>query len=712
MTNILDLRTVLFSHVISAAISALVMVSLYVQNRSRTPELVCWPTAFILQFIGILLISFRGLIPDLFSVILGNSLILFQALLIIFGISRFYRKPIPLGANIALVLIFIALHTVFTYAQPSLIARNLNFSIALFLICAQGFWFIFHKIKVDIPLSTRMTGLIFAAYCLFSIMRIISDLAYPPGASLLTSPLPDTLIILGYQMLSIGLTFSLILIINRHLVTRLEDDLQKRSAVEGALRESEEKFSKAFHNMPDALVISMAGTAKILAVNDSFEEISGFSSEEAVGKSALQDLNLWVNSADREAFVRQLRKTGQVVNYEAKFRRKNGQFMDGMISGETIQLTQGECFLLIIRDVTERKKIEQAEVDQRILAEALRDTATALTSTLKSDEVLDRILENIGKVVPNDTANFMLLSEDDQLSIVRSRGYTERGLKDLHGMRSSLHQLPLLIQVMASGRPTAFPDVLSEPDWKPQEITQWIRSYAVAPILARGRIIGFLNLDSAIPGYFNQEMADRLQAFADQASIAIENARLYEDVQDLAITDSLTGLFNRRGLFQLGEREVTRSQRFQHPLAVLMVDIDNFKSVNDTYGHQTGDRVLAVLAACLRSQVRNVDLLARYGGEEFTILLTETNRENAVKAAERLRLAVADLDIPVGGTTSGSLRVTISLGLVMLTSETLDLSHLLFCADQAMYTAKNEGRNRVVVGQVNCMPVEKGITLG
>lgn len=707
MTNILDLRTVLFSHVISAAISVLVMVSLYAQNRSRTPELIYWPAAFILQFIGILLISFRGMIPDFFSIILGNALILFQALFIIIGISRLYRKSIPLGANLALMLLFIVLHLVFTYAQPSLLARNLNFSIVLTLICAQGFWLIFYKIKADIPLSTRLTGAIFAAYCLFSILRIISDLAVSPGASLLTSPLPDTLIILGYQMLSIGLTFSLILIINRHLFIRMEDDIQKRSTVEVALRESEEKFSKAFHNMPDALVISMAGNAKILAVNNSFEKISGYSSNEAIGKSALQDLNLWVNPADREAFARQLRQNGKVVNYEAKFRLKNGQFMDGMISGETIHLTQGECFLLIIHDITERKKIEQAEVDQRVLAEALRDTATALTSTLKSDEVLDRILDNIGRVVPNDTANFMLLKEDGQLSIVRSRGYAERGLTDLSGMQTSLNELTLLKRVASLGRPLAFPDVQLEPDWQPQEITEWIRSYAAAPIRARGRTIGFLNLDSAVRGFFTQEMADRLQAFADQASIAIENARLYEDVQDLAISDSLTGLFNRRGLFHLGEREVTRSQRFQHPLAVLMVDIDHFKIVNDTHGHPTGDRVLAVLAACMRSHVRNVDLLARYGGEEFTILLTETPRENAEKAAERLRLAVADLDIPVGGATSGSLRVTISVGLVMLTPETLDLSHLLYCADQAMYTAKNEGRNRVVSGTVNCMPVGK-----
>ncbi len=698
MNEILDLRTILFGYIISSAISAAVIVSLYAQNRRRSPELVYWPAGFILQFLGIVVISLRGILPDLLSIVAGNSLLMFQAILILSGLGRFMNKPVLHRPNIILGVVFTGFAAFFTYAQPSLLARNLVFSSALFIVCLQGAVLMFREKDCrDCP-PIRLAGFIFIGYCIFSFLRIASDLAINPGEDFLNSNLPDTLVIIVYQMLSICLTFALFLMVNRRLVINLEEDIEKRSQVEEALRKSEEKFSKAFHNMPDALVISLAGSANILAVNKGFEKISGYTAEEAIGKSALLDLNLWVNPADREAFSLQLLKERRVENYETIFRDKNGAVINGLISGETIHLTQGDCFLLIMRDITDHKKIEQAEKEQRDLAEALRDTATALTSTLKYEEVLDRILDNLGRVVSNDTANFMLLHEDGRLTIVRSRGYTERGLSDLIGRLSSLDQLPLLKRVAKTGQPMAFPDVDAEPEWRSQPMTEWIKSYAAAPIRARGQIIGFLNLDSAVPGTFRQDMTDRLQAFADQASIAIKNARLYEDIQGLAVTDSLTGLFNRRGLFQLGEREVLRSLRFQHPLAAVMLDIDHFKFVNDTYGHATGDRVLGVLAACLRSQVRNVDLLARYGGEEFIILLPEAEINHALTTAERIRKVVEELEV-TAGPDSAALKITISLGVTMLTPETPDLTALLERADQAMYKAKRKGRNRVEAGE-------------
>jgi diguanylate cyclase (GGDEF)-like protein len=183
-----------------------------------------------------------------------------------------------------------------------------------------------------------------------------------------------------------------------------------------------------------------------------------------------------------------------------------------------------------------------------------------------------------------------------------------------------------------------------------------------------------------------------------QRDLAKKNAeleRLYGEVQRLAITDTLTGLYNRRGFFEIGNREIARSKRFGHPLTAIMFDVDHFKNFNDTYGHAIGDRVLEEIAACCGRQLRKVDILGRYGGEEFSVLLPETSLTDARTIAERLRHA-ADKPIDVGQAT---LTVTISLGVAALQDNTADLYELLQGADRALYKAKELGRNCICIEQ-------------
>ena len=181
-----------------------------------------------------------------------------------------------------------------------------------------------------------------------------------------------------------------------------------------------------------------------------------------------------------------------------------------------------------------RQRSEVAEREQRALSEALRDTAAALNSTLNFDEVLDRILTNVGRVVPHDAATIML-SETGIARVVRSRGYAERGLESwLQAWRFQVTRVPSLRRMMETGRPLAIPDTESYPGWGDLPEARWVRSYAGAPIWKRGRLIGFINLDSATPGFFTPIHAERLQAFSDQAAIAIENAQLYDTIRQHA----------------------------------------------------------------------------------------------------------------------------------------------------------------------------------
>ncbi|MGZ9236007.1 MAG: GGDEF domain-containing protein, partial [Anaerolineales bacterium] len=174
----------------------------------------------------------------------------------------------------------------------------------------------------------------------------------------------------------------------------------------------------------------------------------------------------------------------------------------------------------------------------------------------------------------------------------------------------------------------------------------------------------------------------------------IELERLNAEVQRLAITDSLTGLYNRRGFFELSHREVERAKRFDHFFSIIILDIDHFKEINDTHGHETGDLVLEKVARRLGAQLRKVDILGRYGGEEFALLLPETSGTGARVVAERLRGCITAEPIE---TSQGSLNVTISLGLAALTVNTMTLEDLLRRADQALYKAKESGRNCVCV---------------
>jgi diguanylate cyclase (GGDEF)-like protein len=348
----------------------------------------------------------------------------------------------------------------------------------------------------------------------------------------------------------------------------------------------------------------------------------------------------------------------------------------------------------LARGLAELRASQAAEREQRMLAESLRDTIVAINSTLDMKEVLDLILTNLARVAPHDAANICLLDEMGVLHVRGARGYEERGVQDIiASLRLPLTHFPGWRRAAETHKPRAVPDTHQDPDWVVVPLMDWIRSAATAPILTKDGLIGLLNLDSGTPGFFRPEHLERLQIFADYAAVAIEKARLFEKTQQLAATDELTGLFNRRQVLSLAAVEYERSRRYLHPLSAIMIDIDQFKRINDTYGHPVGDRVLRTLAACCRANLRAVDVIGRYGGEEFLVLMPETDHEKALEAAERIRRQVESIRLP---TSRGQVQATISLGVSTLpVGCDLPLDQLIVNADDALYAAKDAGRNRV-----------------
>jgi diguanylate cyclase (GGDEF)-like protein len=192
------------------------------------------------------------------------------------------------------------------------------------------------------------------------------------------------------------------------------------------------------------------------------------------------------------------------------------------------------------------------------------------------------------------------------------------------------------------------------------------------------------------------EYKDNLENIVNQRTVELENA--IEKIQRIAIKDALTGCFNRGGIIKFLAKEMKRAKRYNHPIAVLLCDLDRFKKVNDTYGHQSGDIVLQKVVSCIEGCIRDdVDWLARYGGEEFLLVIPMTDIEGAFKLAERLRLAISELSFIF---SEEKIQITASFGVCGIENweDHSNISHegLINCADVNLYRAKNEGRNRVV----------------
>jgi diguanylate cyclase (GGDEF)-like protein len=193
---------------------------------------------------------------------------------------------------------------------------------------------------------------------------------------------------------------------------------------------------------------------------------------------------------------------------------------------------------------------------------------------------------------------------------------------------------------------------------------------------------------------FTSEEEDLLEYLAGQAVVSIENASLHETVERQAVTDELTGLANVRAFTSFLDREIERRRRFDHPVGLVMIDLDDFKRVNDTYGHQQGDEVLAHVAWVLRDASRDLDMVVRYGGEELAVVLPQTDGSGAAQLAERMRRAIESLHVPRVG-QSGTIEVTASFGVGSVPENGLDRNELIAAADAALYAAKAGGKNRV-----------------
>ncbi|MCI0520133.1 MAG: diguanylate cyclase [Chloroflexi bacterium] len=351
--------------------------------------------------------------------------------------------------------------------------------------------------------------------------------------------------------------------------------------------------------------------------------------------------------------------------------------------------------LAVGHDITDLKQARiVAEQFNRELS-ALHTATSALLTTLDPEALLGRILDSAISAIPAaDRGMIHLIAQDTgQLEMRASVGYSDPRIRRVripgavgYVARSVRERTPLLVNNIHAD-PANLTGFFTE--------IQDVQSAVVAPLILKGQVLGAVSLESTHLSAFSQTDLRLLTSFATTATAAIQNARLHAEVQKLAITDSLTGLYNRRGLFELGQREVERSRRYKRPLVAVLMDVDHFKFINDIYGHTAGDLVLQTVAKRCNDNLRRIDILGRLGGDEFAILLPETDMFTASNVAERVRQCVAETPI---ATEKTPVNVSVSMGVARATSATPDLDILISRADAAMYVAKREGRNRVEFG--------------
>jgi diguanylate cyclase (GGDEF)-like protein/PAS domain S-box-containing protein len=381
--------------------------------------------------------------------------------------------------------------------------------------------------------------------------------------------------------------------------------------------------------------------------------------------------------------------------------------MQGVIGAITLARTAGRdpyqlADLALLQDLAQRSAfaIESArlyESEARRLHEldSLYSATRALLTTLDYDTLLGRILDAAISAIPAAEKGILNLMapETGKLEIRAMFGYKDPRIRT--STRRRIHGYTAL--AIQQRKPMLIHDATMEGlygllEGEAEDLP--VRSIIIAPLILDDQALGALILSASSRSAFTQDDLRLLESFAATISAAINNSLLHSRMQRLAITDSVTNLYNRRGFYELARREIERARRFGHSLSVIMMDLDQLKSVNDTYGHAVGDQVLRTLADRLSQHVREFDILCRYGGDEFALLLPETDLFMAASVAERLRVSIADEPMKTEG---GLVPVTISLGVTKATPNTTNLEELLKSADRALYAAKQGGRNRLEI---------------
>jgi len=454
----------------------------------------------------------------------------------------------------------------------------------------------------------------------------------------------------------------------------LERETQQRKAAEARLEALDALYRRIYDNASDGIML-FDDQGVIFNANPTFLNMLGFGLTEIKGKAAIH----LIHPEDLEKIPSQLNRllAGETVTIERRLRCKDGHYI---CCEQSSRRVGDNLVMAVYRDVTQRKIAEQEVQEALATAESseiqMEDAISRVNTMAMNAEVASLEMDQIFNATSD---GICVISKDCQITKFNQ---TLQDMMARMGREITKGPCAEIFNHSLCGTDRCLMTrVLSEEeDRVEEEIEVETADGRKLTLIATAKPLLDLTADTVGVVASYKDITDRKQ--------------IEEELRRMATTDPLTGAFNRREFMKRAQDEIDRSKRYHTPLTLLMIDIDHFKSVNDTYGHDAGDDVLKQMVAASQTQLRGSDVFCRLGGEEFAAILTHTNPEQGVQAAERLRRALKALKV---ATNAGTIRFSISIGVASLVQGDLSLEQIMKKADTALYKAKAQGRDCVVM---------------
>jgi len=457
-------------------------------------------------------------------------------------------------------------------------------------------------------------------------------------------------------------------------------DITERAAMERKLAGEKARFEQLFAASPEAIVLC-ANDGTILRMNAEFTRLFGYSEDEALGRDVDTLVATEIEGLQDEAKgITQQIADGQSSFVETQRRHQDGRLIHVSILGKPILIDGDQIAVYgIYRDISARVAAEASLAATRKKLDQLHEVADALAEAEKEEDVY-RITVEAAERVLGFSLGILYVTENGNFICQATSSKIEAEALE----RVKVDPTGITVQSLESGQPIIAND--PDPASLPNEMPKTSRSLICAPI---GEI-GIFQAGSSEPGTFGEEDGRLLAILLGHTDVAISRLRLQGQLVKQARHDALTGVFNRHYFNEMIAQEVLRASRYDHPIGLLMIDVDRFKEINDRYGHQTGDMVLQEIAAVLRETVRKTDMIVRYGGDEFLVMLTETGQD-AEEAAARIRSAVQENK---NLRRISGFNVTVSVGSIFWhPGAEYPIEEALARADARMYEDKNAHRS-------------------
>lgn len=364
-----------------------------------------------------------------------------------------------------------------------------------------------------------------------------------------------------------------------------------------------------------------------------------------------------------------------------------GQDAAAVVTDAAVQISMFFGLSFLASELMRRQAARQADRDDEVRADrASFDIQHMINTAYDTTVTLDLVILKQRELL-SAQSYAVLLVENNVLRVRATSNLPPEGEKVRLGIHEDDHGW-----TPADGRPLVIADTTTT-ESRLSDLDPAARSILAVPLHSVERLVGLLYFGCRERDAFPPEAIDRAEEFANRIVFPIQRALLEEELRRLAFTDVQTDLFNHRHFQTLLDEEIRRAQRYGRSLALIFLDLDDFKAYNDAFGHPAGDALLSEVSSVIRSNLRTVDMAARYGGEEFVAILPETTGEQALVLADRLRQAVEDLKASPNGVPRR--RVTVSAGVAAYPANAQTKSDLVEAADRATYEAKRSGKNRV-----------------